>query len=123
VPLAVLGLAIYLGVARQADATLLTIALQGVVCLVVLENLVSEVLRKPGRSPEKRMHLITRAGLLLCFATGLVADVGRQQGWMHGAYEYAVTAILSLLVLGTIAYWLVGERRLKALDANRQRPA
>jgi hypothetical protein len=90
---------------------------------VVLENLVSEVLRKPGRSPEKRMHLITRAGLLPCFATGLVADVGRQQGWMHGAYEYAVTAILSLLVLGTIAYWLVGERRLKALDANRQRPA
>jgi hypothetical protein len=32
VPLAVLGLAIYLGVARQADTTLLTIALQGVVC-------------------------------------------------------------------------------------------
>jgi hypothetical protein len=121
VPLGVLSLAIYL-VARQADVSLYAIAVQGAVCLVVLANLVSEVRRKPGRSPGKRMYLITQAGVLLCFATALVADIGRQQRWMHGAFEYAVIAISSLFALGTTAYWLGAERRLKARDANRQRP-
>jgi hypothetical protein len=122
VPLGVLGLAIYLAVAYPADAPLFTIAVQGAVCLVVLGNLASGVLRKAGRSPEKRTHLITKAGVLLCLTTVLLADIGRQQRWMHGAYEYAVTAILSLFVVGTTAYWLGAERRLKARDAGRQRP-
>ena len=73
-----------------------------------------------NRAEPKRLHLITQAGLLLCFAITLVADIGRQQRWMNGAAEYAVDAILSLIVLGTIAYRLGGERRMKARDANRQ---
>jgi hypothetical protein len=121
-PLAVLGLAIYLAVAYPANAPLFAIAVQGAICLMILGDLVSGVLRKQGRSPEKRVHLITQAGLLLGFAIALVADIGRQQRWMHGASEYAVDAILSLIVLGTIAYRLGGERRLKARDANRQGP-
>jgi len=122
--LALLALGIYVAIARQADLLPFVIALQSVACMLVFGNLAWRVLRKPRPSPEGLVHLMAQAGVLLCLVTGLLADIGRQRGWMHGAYQDAVTGISGLFVLGIPAYWLGGKRltaALRAWNASRQR--
>jgi hypothetical protein len=126
VPLALLALAIYLPIALHAGLQPYTIAVQSLTCALALGKLAWILLRKRGRSPEDLVRLIAQAGVWLCLVTTLLADISQEQGWLHGAYRYAVDAISGLFLLGIPLYCFGGKRRLTAIltarDADRQWP-
>jgi len=98
----------------KADLLHVIIVLQGANCLIVFGRLARAVRRAWARSPDQLVELIEQAGLLLCLVSVLLEDIGQQQGWTRGPYQYAVIGVAGLVVLGYPAYWLGGKRWLSA---------
>jgi hypothetical protein len=108
----------------KSDLLNVVVALQSASCLLVFGRLVWAARRIWARSPTQLVELLGQAGLLLCLVSVLLADIGQQQGWTSGPYQYAVMGVAGLVVVGYPAYWLGGKRwltaALTARAANRQ---
>jgi hypothetical protein len=120
------ALGIYFGdssAGGKADFLNVAIALQSASCLIILGRLVRTVRRNWASSPSRLIEAIGQAGVLLCLVSVLLEDIGQQQGWTRGPYQYAVFGILGLVVLGIPAYSFGGKRLLTAAltarDASR----
>ena len=107
--------------AGKADFLNVAVALQSASCLMIFGRVVWAGRRSWALSPTHLVELIGQAGLLLCLVSVLLGDIGQQQGWTHGPYEYAVIGVAGLIVLGIPAYSLGGKRWLTAALTARAR--
>ena len=125
--LGLLGFVIYLPIAHPADLRPLTIAVQSASWVAVFAHLAWVLVRKRPRSPAQLVRVISEACLLLCITIGLFADGGDQAGWTHGPFRYVMAGVGLVLLLAIAAYWVTGERRLRAVlerrAADRQTPS
>jgi hypothetical protein len=117
--LGLLGFVIYLPIAHPADLRLSTIAVQSASWVAVFGHLTWVQVRKRPGSPQQLVRVISEACLLLCFTIGLLADIGDQLGWPHGPFGYAIAGAGLVLLLGIAAYWVIGERYLRAVVERR----
>jgi hypothetical protein len=85
---------------------------QGIVAVVLARRLALKVLHNRTPSPVVLGDWIGDLALPIGWVAVVVASIGQDQGWMHGAYEYALGSILGLLVVGMPVYWWRGQRRL-----------
>ena len=108
--LAVVGIPVYLIV---ADSKFLPIATMSVQCLVVVvlgSQLARKVLRNRTPSPVVLADWIGDSAVVIVWVATVLAGIGQNQGWMHGAFEYALDSIFGLLLVGLPVYWWRGKQ-------------
>lgn len=111
VGLAIVGIPVYLAVTDSKFLPIATMALQGIVGVVLARQLALEVLRNRAPSPVVLAEWLSDSAIVIGWAISLLANIGQHQGWMHGAFEYAMFGILGLFVVGMPVYWFRGQRR------------
>lgn len=125
--LALLGFAIYLPIAHPGDARPLAIAVQGVIWIAVSGHLTWVLVRNRPGSPAHLLRVRGEACLLLCITIGLLIAGGDQLGWWtRGPVGYSIAGVGLVLLLAIAAYWVIVERRLRAVKQAQptgERPA
>ena len=109
--LAIVGIFAYLLATDSKYLPIIVMALQGFLAITYARRLAVKVLRNRTPSPVILADWIGDSALMITWVAVLLANIGRIQGWMHGAFEYAMDSILGLLVVGMPVYWLRGRRR------------
>jgi peptidoglycan/LPS O-acetylase OafA/YrhL len=123
--LALLGLlgllcfAVYRAITHPADLPFIAIAVQGACWVTIAGSLAWLLIRKEPRSPARLVRMVREACLLLCFTFGLLADAGSQLGWTRGTRGHAMAWAGGVLLVAVAAYWVIGERRLRAALESR----
>lgn len=119
VPLAVLGIFIYLSFADLTVAYLVLIGLQGFLCARFAGRVVRLLARGRPLSTKNTDELIGNALSLAIFTIALLLSIGHLRGWDHGGFEYAMIGVGCPILVAFSAYLLGGKRRLMAaLDAR-----
>ena len=117
--LGLLAFGIYLAIAHPADLGPLTIAVLSASWIATFGHLTWVLLRERPRSPAELVRVISEGCLLLGVTSTLLIDIGDQLGWTHGPFRYAMTGVGAVLLLAIAAYWLIGQRRLRAVLEGR----
>lgn len=117
-----LAFAIYVAITPHLDFGHLSLALHVTVALLSAAwimnsgNLAWVVLFSREPDPAAKILRVTRqAALLLMITVALLGGIGQQFGWTHGPYGDTVAWVGVAALLGVGAYWIVGERHLKAI--------
>ena len=109
---AIVGVPIYLGVTDSKFLPIATLALQAFVVVTYARRLAFKVLRNRAPSPVILADWVSDAALTVAWFGSIAANIGEQQGWMHGAYKYGLFGILGLLAVAMPLYWWRGQQRL-----------
>jgi hypothetical protein len=109
--LAILGFIVYLIATDSKYSPIATAAVQGICAGVLARELVVKVLRNRTPSPVILADWIDDAAVVIAFVACVLAGTGQYEGWMHGAFEYAMSSILGLFIVGMPVYWWRGKRR------------
>jgi hypothetical protein len=83
---------------------------QGIAAVVLASQLALKVLRNRTPSPVGLADWIGDAAVVIVWVATVLANIGQNQGWMHGAFEYALDSIFGLLLVGLPVYWWRGKR-------------
>ncbi len=105
------GMPAYLLATDSKFLPIATMAAQGIVAVVLARRLALKVLRNRTPSPVILADWIGDGASVIAWVAVVLASIGRNQGWMHGAFEYAMAGILGLILVGMPVYWWRGQRR------------
>jgi hypothetical protein len=110
--LAFVGIPAYLIVTDSKFLPVASMAVQGIVAVELARRLALKLLRNDSPSPVVLADWIGDAALVVGWMVTVLANIGTNQRWMHGAFEFAVLSVLALFLVGLPVYWFRGERRL-----------
>jgi hypothetical protein len=108
---AVIGVFAYFLVTDWKDLRILVLALQVLLAGTYAKELVVEVVRNRMPTPAVIADWIGDLALVILWLLIVISGIGQHLGWMHGAAEYALLSILTLLAAGMPVYWWWGQRR------------
>lgn len=111
VGLAIVGIPVYLIVTDSTFLPIATTAAQGIVTVVLARRLALEVVRNRAPSPVVLAEWISDSAVVIAWFATVLTSIGQHQGWLHGAFEYAMLGILGLFLVGMPVYWIRGQRR------------
>jgi hypothetical protein len=109
--LAIVGIFAYLLATDSKYLLIIAMALQGFLAITYARRLAVKVLRNRTPSPVILADWIGDLALVIAWVAAALASFGQIQGWMHGAFEYAMDSSFGLLLVGMPAYWWRGQRR------------
>jgi hypothetical protein len=109
--LAFVGIPAYLLATDSKFLPIATMAVQGIVAVVLARRLALKVLRNRTPSPVVLADWISDSAFVIGWVVLVLASIGQNQGWMHGAFEYTMAGILGLFLVGMPVYWWRGQRR------------
>jgi hypothetical protein len=113
------GLGIYFAVTKSGFLPIAVVTAQGIAAVVLARRLGREVLRTRAPSPAVLADWLDDSAALVAWVTTVLANVGEQEGWLHGPFEYTVLGILGLFLLGAPVYWWRGKRHVVRLLTAR----
>jgi hypothetical protein len=119
VPLAVIGLIMYLRARHLSGITVSLAALDGVMVIQAAHRVVMNLADKQLQSAEE---LADRFSLIAQLIGALVLELvflGQVRGTMHGTFRDATGGVIVLYLVGSPIYWLGGKRRLVAMLRTR----
>jgi hypothetical protein len=106
------GVFAYFLVADWKDLPILILVPQALILAISAKELVVKVVRNRAPTPVLIADWIGDLGLLTGWVVVVITTIGRNLGWMHGAFEYAVGGMLVLYAVGMPVYWWKGKRRI-----------
>ena len=109
--LAIVGFIVYVIATDSKYLPIVTTAIQVIIVVVFASELVLKVRRNHTPSPVILADWIDDAAVVMVFVVCLLAGIGRDEGWMHGAFEYVTSSILGLFIVAMPVYWWRGKRR------------
>jgi len=109
--LAIVGIPVYLLATKSKFLPIAIVAVQGFVAVVLARRLAQKVLRNRTPSPVVLADWIGDSAVVIGWFAVVLTSIGQNQGWVHGAFEYAMGSILGLCVAGMPVYWWRGQRR------------
>jgi hypothetical protein len=110
--LAFVGIPAYLIATDSKFLPVASMAVQGIVAVELARRLALKVVRNHSPSPVVLAEWIGDAALMVGLMVSVLASIGTNQGWMHGAFEFAMLSVLGLFLVGLPVYWFRGQRRL-----------
>jgi hypothetical protein len=110
--LAIVGVPVYLAITNWKLLSILTLAMQGLLTLVLARRLALKVLGNRAPSPVILADWIDDAAILIGVVATLIASIAQHQRWMHAAFEFTMLGILGLLTVGMPVFWWRGKRQL-----------
>jgi hypothetical protein len=108
---AVVGVFAYFLVTDWKALPFLTLALQALILATSAKRLIVKVVRNRAPTPVVLADWIGDLALLIGWVVAVISAIGRNLGWMHGAFEYALISMLVVFAVGMPAYWWKGQRR------------
>jgi hypothetical protein len=109
--LAIVGIPLYLVVTSPRLGPIVVTVIQGLVAIQLGRRLVLEVLRNRAPSPVILAEWISDSALVITWTVIVLASIGREQGRMHGAVEYAAATFLGVFLVSMPVYWWRGQHR------------
>jgi hypothetical protein len=112
VSLAIVGIPAYLLATGGRLLPIFTMAMPGIVAVVLARRLVLDVLRNRSPSPVVLADWIGDSAIVIVWVALVLTSIVQHQGWMRGALEYALYSVIGLFLVGMpIYWWLGGEQR------------
>lgn len=109
--IAVIGVFAYFLVTDWKDLPILLLALQAFLAATYAKRLVVKVVRNRTPTPVVIADWIGDLAVFIGWFVVVISGIGRQLGWMHGAFEYALVSIFVLFAVAMPVYWWRGQRR------------
>jgi hypothetical protein len=109
--IAIVGVLVYLLATHPKYLPIVAITMQGIVAVELARRLAVKVLRNRTPSPVVLADWIGDGAFVIGWVAIALLTIGREQGWMHGAFEYAMGGIDGLFAVGMPVYWWRGQRR------------
>ncbi len=109
--LAAVGVFAYFLVADWNDLPTLVLVPQALLVATYAKRLVVNVARNRTPTPVVLADWIGDLALFIGWFVVVISGIGRQLGWMHGAFEYVLVCILVLFAVAMPVYWWRGQRR------------
>ena len=115
VPLAGIGLIIYLGARHPSAIWILLAAADGLVVIQAAHRFVLHLANQPLRSAEQVADRLSLIAQLIGALLMALAAIGQVRGWMHGMFRDVAVGLGVLYLVGALVYWSGGKRRLIAV--------
>jgi len=115
VPLAGIGIVVYLAARHPSAIWILLAVVDGVIVIQAVHRLVLHLANQQLTSAE---HIADRFSLTAQLFFALVvalAAIGQIRGWMHGMFRDVVLGLGILYLAGSPVWWYGGKRRLIAM--------
>ncbi len=88
--IAIVGVLVYLLATHPKYLPIVAITMQGIVAVELARRLAVKVLRNRTPSPVVLADWIGDGAFVIGWVAIALLTIGREQGWMHGAFEYAM---------------------------------
>jgi hypothetical protein len=118
IPLAVIGLIIYVASRHPSVIFILVSVLDGVVVIQATHRVVLNLAERP-QSAEQLARRLSLLAQLLGAAVVALAAIGQLRGWMHGMFRDVIATVLVLYAIASPVYWFGGKRRLIGMLSAR----
>ena len=119
VPLAGIGLLIFVGLRHPSAILILVGAVDGVLLIQAVHRVVLNLADMQPQTAEQRADRLSLMAQLAGAMVLSLAFIGQVRGWMHGTFGDVIVGVLVIYLLAGPIYWLGGRRRLIAALRNR----
>jgi len=119
VPLAGIGLLIFVGLKHPSVMLILVGAFNGVYLIQAVHRTVLNLADKQPQTAEQMADRLSLIAQLVGAVVIVLAFIGQVRGWMHGTFRDLILGVLFVYLLAGPIYWYGGRRRLIGLLTMR----